>query len=80
MQKIKTVLSFVLFVSIVSSANAQILTLKEAVLSALKYSYDIQLVENGLIIAKNNNDLGVAGALPTITATANNNKSIIIFR
>jgi outer membrane protein TolC len=33
-------------------------------------------VENNLTIAKNNNDYGVAGALPTVTATSNNNKSL----
>ena len=76
MQKVKAVLSFVLLVIIGTSANAQVLTLNEAVKTALKNSYDIQLVENSLAIAKNNNDLGVAGALPTITATANNNKSL----
>ena len=54
----------------------QKLTLNEAVTTALKNSYNIQLVENSLAIAKNNNDLGVAGALPTITATANDNKSL----
>ncbi len=76
MQKVKTLVSFVLLVIIGNSVNAQVLTLNEAVKTALKNSYDIQLVENSLAIAKNNNDLGVAGALPTITATANNNKSI----
>ncbi len=58
-------------------ANAQPpMTLNEAIKTALKNSYDIQLVENSLAIAKNNNDLGVAGALPTVAASANNNKSI----
>ena len=58
------------------NAKAQkALSLKEAVATALKNSYDIQLVENSLAIAKNNNDLGVAGALPTISATANDNKT-----
>ena len=76
MQNVKAVLSLVLLVIIGTSVNAQVLTLNEAVKTALKNSYDIQLVENSLAIAKNNNDLGVAGAFPTITATANNNKSI----
>ena len=58
------------------NAKAQkALSLKEAVATALKNSYDIQLVENSLAIAKNNNDLGVAGALPTIAATANDNNT-----
>ncbi len=54
----------------------QNMTLNEAIKTALKNSYDIQLVENSLAIAKNNNDLGVAGALPTVAASANNNKSL----
>jgi len=59
------------------NAKAQkALSLKEAVATALKNSYDIQLVENNLTIAKNNNDYGVAGGLPTDSATANNNKSL----
>ena len=57
-------------------ANAQPpMTLNEAIKTALKNSYDIQLVENSLAIAKNNNNLGVAGALPTVAATANDNKT-----
>ena len=54
----------------------QNMTLNEAIKTALKNSYDIQLVENSLAIAKNNNDIGVAGALPTVAASANNNKSL----
>ncbi|MEI7588783.1 MAG: TolC family protein [Chitinophagia bacterium] len=53
----------------------QVIGLNEAIKTALKNSYDIQLVENSLAIAKNNNDLGVAGALPTVSATANDNKT-----
>ncbi|MEI6151723.1 MAG: TolC family protein [Chitinophagia bacterium] len=78
MQKL-TSLFFTLCLVVVAStsANAQkTLTLTEAVKTALQNSYDIQLVENNLTIAKNNNDYGVAGALPTVTATSNNNKSL----
>jgi outer membrane protein TolC len=63
----------------ISTANSvqaqQVISLNEAIKTALKNSYDIQLVESGLAIAKNNNDLGVAGALPTVSATANDNKT-----
>lgn len=52
------------------------LTLAEAIKTALQNSYDIQLVENNLTIAKNNNDYGVAGALPSLTATSNENKTV----
>ena len=54
----------------------QTLTLKEAIQTALKNSYNIQLVENTVAIAKNNNYIGVAGGLPTVTSTVNNNKSL----
>ncbi len=64
------------FISSMNSVEAQqVITLNEAIKTALKNSYDIQLVENSLAIAKNNNDLGVAGALPTVAATANDNKT-----
>ena len=77
MQKSISILVFILFVVQSNQIKAQQkLTLNEAVTTALKNSYNIQLVENSLAIAKNNNDLGVAGALPTISATANENKSL----
>ncbi len=57
-------------------AAQKTLTLTDAVKTALQNSYDIQLVENNLAISKNNNDYGVAGALPTLTATSSNNKSV----
>ncbi|TRZ83282.1 MAG: TolC family protein [Sediminibacterium sp.] len=63
-------------VAITSTKAQKTLTLTEAVKTALQNSYDIQLVENNLTIAKNNNDYGVAGALPTVAATSNNNKSL----
>ena len=68
---------FILCFSLLINANAQnAISLNEAIKSAIQNSYDIQLVENNLTIAKNNNDYGVAGALPTVAASANNNKSL----
>jgi outer membrane protein len=52
------------------------LSLKEAVTIALQNSYDIKLIENNVTIAKNNNNYGVAGGLPTITATSTNNNTL----
>jgi outer membrane protein TolC len=52
------------------------LSLNEAIQTALKNSYDIQLVENNLAIAKNNNNIGVAGGLPTVTNTSTNNNTL----
>jgi len=78
MQKLNSLFIFLCFTVLSSNiANAQkTLTLKDAIKTAIQNSYDIQLVENNLSIAKNNNDYGVAGALPSLTATANNNKSL----
>ena len=76
MQKIfsSLVILAILAQGVIASAQERI-TLKDAIQTALKNSYDIKLVENTVEIAKNNNDYGVAGALPTITATANENKT-----
>jgi len=78
MQKLNSLFIFLCFTVLSSNiANAQkTLTLKDAIKTAIQNSYDIQLVENNLSIAKNNNDYGVAGALPSLTAIANNNKSL----
>ena len=52
------------------------LSLKEAVTIAIQNSYDIKLVENASAIAKNNNNYGVAGGLPTVTANGTNNNTL----
>ena len=76
MQKIFSSLFVVIILTLGINANAQQkLTLKDAIQIALKNSYDIKLVENTVAISKNNNDYGVAGALPTISATGNENKT-----
>ena len=76
MQKIFSSLFVVIILTLGFNANAQQkLTLKDAIQIALKNSYDIKLVENTVAISKNNNDYGVAGALPTISATGNENKT-----
>ncbi len=65
----------IILVQGLSVNSQQRITLKEAIETALKNSYDIKLVENTTAIAKNNNAYGVAGALPTITANASDNKT-----
>ena len=68
----KSIYSFLIaLLSMLINANAQkVYNLNDAVKTAIKNSYDIQLVENSLAIAKNNNDYGVAGALPNILCNA----------
>jgi outer membrane protein TolC len=78
MQKLTSLFLMVSWLLLSSNqlAAQKTLSLTEAIKTALQNSYDIQLVENNLTIAKNNNDYGVAGALPTLAATANNNKTL----
>ena len=78
MQKLTSLFLVFCFVLVAStSATAQKnLSLNEAIQTALKNSYDIQLVENNLSIAKNNNNIGVAGGLPTITNNSSNNNTL----
>jgi len=75
MQKAILVFAVVLLTGTTVSAQEK-LTINQAVKIALQNSYDIQLVENNVAIAKNNNSLGVAGALPTISATTTDNKTL----
>jgi outer membrane protein len=50
-------------------------TLKEAIDTALKNNYDIKLINNELLIAKNNVNIGNAGFLPSVGADLSNNGS-----
>lgn len=54
----------------------QRLSLPEAINIALKNSYDIELAKNNLTISSINNNIGVAGGLPVVTATANDNEQL----
>lgn len=49
-------------------------TLQNAVNTALKNSYNIQLFKNTLEINTINNNIGIAGGLPTVTATVSDNE------
>jgi outer membrane protein len=50
-------------------------TLRAAIDTALKNNYDIKLVSNDLLIARNNRNIGNAGFLPAVAANLNNNGS-----
>lgn len=52
------------------------LTLSDALSTALKNSYNIQLAKENLEIASINNSYGVAGGLPVVTAQASDNEQI----
>ncbi len=73
--------NFILLLLVLAFSNEKLaaqsnLSLKDAVTIALQNSYDIKLVENTASIAKNNNNYGVAGGLPTVTATGTNNNTL----
>lgn len=73
----KLILLFLIgVVSAESGFSQKRLSLSDAVAIALKNSYDIQLAKNNLEIAGINNYVGVAGGLPTVTATVNDVENI----
>lgn len=71
----KTVTSFFLLIGLTGFAQ-QRMSLSDAINTALKNSYDIQLAKNNLEITNTNNDIGIAGGLPVVTGTANDNEQI----
>ena len=54
----------------------QTMTLKNAIDTALKNNFDIQIAKNNVEISKDNNTFGMAGGLPTISAGAGDNASL----
>lgn len=71
----KIILCLALSLPLVVAAQPTI-TLRSAIDSTLRNSFDIKLAENNLEISKINNTRGVAGGLPTVNATINDNQSI----
>ena len=72
----KKITTFFLLGIVFAGYSQQKLTLTEAVNTAVKNSYDIQLSKNNLEISGINNFIGVAGGLPTVTGTANDNQQL----
>ena len=68
---------FFLLALIAVKTNAQELTLQDAINLALKNSFDIQITKNVADANKINNNIGVAGGLPSIAATASNQESVV---
>ena len=66
---------FILFIfPIHLTAFCQSLTLQDAINIALKKSLDLQLLKNNVEISRVNNNIGVAGGLPIVTAGASDNE------
>ena len=68
---------FFLLALIAVKTNAQELTLQDAINLALKNSFDIQIAKNVVDANKINNNIGVAGGLPTVAATTSNQESVV---
>lgn len=72
----KGLLYFFILLSISTSAQVP-LTLPNAIDTALKNNYDIQIAKNNNQINTLNNTYGVAGGLPSLNGTAGANSSLI---
>lgn len=64
-------------IAFATTANAQQLTLQEAINLSLKKNFDIQIAKNVVEINKTNNDIGVAGGLPTVSGTASDQEGVV---
>lgn len=69
------VLLFLIPVLPVSGRAQQLLTLENAIDTALQKNFDIRIARNNLEIAEKNNTFGNAGGLPSVTASAGDNGS-----
>jgi outer membrane protein len=72
----KIAVFFFLAAGISGFAQEKPLTLADAINTALKSSYDIQLAKNNVEISNINNNRGVAGGLPTVTGSLNDNQQL----
>ncbi|MBS1917057.1 MAG: TolC family protein [Bacteroidetes bacterium] len=73
-------LFFLLLIGFNTVVAQQKLTLDDAVNIALKNSMGIQISKNNLKIAGINNNYGIAGGLPLVTATGSNTQQLINLR
>src|SRR6185503_19560726 len=70
----KRILFILSDLSLNNNCFSQSLSLQDAINIALKKSLDLQLLKNNVEISQVNNNIGVAGGLPLITATATDNE------
>lgn len=73
--KCRFVIALLLFVGF-AQAQENKFTLKDAINMAIKQNLDIQIANADLEIAKNNNNWGNAGALPTVNANVSNTEAV----
>ena len=72
----KIIIYIALFLPFIGLAQPAI-TLKSAIDTTLKNSFDIQIASNNFEITKTNNTYGVAGGLPTLNLNVSENQSYI---
>lgn len=72
----KIIIYLALFLPLIGFAQPAI-TLKSAIDTTLKNSFEIQIATNNLEITKTNNNYGVAGGLPTLNINVSDNQSYI---
>ena len=72
----KIIISIALFLPLAGFTQPAI-SLKSAIDTTLKNSFDIQIATNNLEITKTNNKFGVAGGLPTLNVNVSDNQSYI---
>lgn len=72
----KIIIYIALFLPLIGFAQPTI-TLKSAIDTTLKNSFDIQIASNNFEITKTNNTFGVAGGLPTLNLNVSENQSYI---
>ena len=73
----KKQLLFLIFCAIsLMGISQQKLTLTDAINTALKNSYDIQLAQNNIDISALSNHIGIAGGLPIVSATLSDNEQL----
>ena len=75
--KIKSIYSFILLLSFLPKTQAQqLLTLEDAVKTALENNYEIRISKNDLTMDQTNVSVGNAGMLPKLSANVVDNNSI----
>ncbi len=70
----KKILSILFVFLIHTTVFSQSLSLQDAINIALQKSLDLQLLKNNVEISSINNNIGVAGGLPLVTASATDNE------
>ena len=72
----KTIL-LIISLGFLSTANAQLLTLDDAIKIALKNNLDIEIEKNNFQINKINNNIAVAGGMPNVSSSISSQQSVV---